>query len=126
MKRPMGTIQAAAPQLQGPHLKVVASVRMDEGDLREAQLPDRELAVMLPRCVLVAGAARAPVSLLDTMRPIVERMCVGRRARTWEYKDRWFFSFQPWKGVRFVEDTPRAAEPAVLPVPAAEAAASPG
>ena len=108
MKRPMGTIQSAAPLVQGSRLKVVASVRMDEGELREAQLPDREVAVMLPRCVLVAGAARAPVSLLDTMRPIVERMCLGRRARTWQYKEKWFFSFQPWRGVRFQEDEPAA------------------
>lgn len=118
MKRPMGTIQAAAPRLQGPHLKVVASLRMDEGEVREAQLPDREMAVMLPRCVLLAGAARAPMSLLDTLRPIVERMCLGRRARTWQYKDRWFFSFQPWKGVRFVEDPPQ-------PVPASAETAEP-
>jgi hypothetical protein len=68
--------------------------------------------------VLVAGAARAPVSLLDTMRPIVERMCLGRRARTWQYKEKWFFSFQPWRGVRFLEDekeAPAAAE--VTPSP---------
>ncbi len=104
MKRPMGTIQSAVPLVQGSRLKVVASVRMDQGELREAQLPDREVAVMLPRCVLVAGAARAPVSLLDTMRPIVERMCLGRRARTWQYREKWFFSFQPWRGVRFLED----------------------
>ncbi len=123
MKRPMGTIQAAAPRLQGPHLKVIASLRMDEGELREAQLPDREMAVMLPRCVLLCGAARAPVSLLDTLRPIVERMCVGRRARTWQYKDRWFFSFQPWKGVRFVEDPPPSpAEGGPSPAHAAGAA----
>ena len=106
MRRPMGTIQAVAPRLQGAHLKVTASLRMDEGELREALLPDREMAVMLPRCILLPGQARAPISLLETMRPIVERMCLGRRARTWQYKDRWFFSFQPWKGVRFVEDPP--------------------
>ncbi len=125
MKRPMGTIQSAAPLLQGPHLKVVASLRMDEGETREAQLPDREMAVILPRCVLLAGTVRAPVSLLDTLRPIVERMCVGRRARTWQYKDRWFFSFQPWKGVRFVEDPP--AEPSAAPAgsPAPGTATSP-
>ena len=118
MRRPMGTIQAAAPLVQGSRLKVVASVRMDEGDLREAQLPDREVAVMLPRCGLVAGAARAPLSLLDTMRPIVERMCLGRRARTWQYRDKWFFSFQPWRGVRFLEDetpAPAAAETTAPP-----------
>ena len=119
MKRPMGMIQAAATQLQGQRLKVVASVRMEDGELREAQLPDREVAAILPRCILLAGAATAPASLLDTMRPIVERMCVGRRARTWLYKEKWFFSFQPWRGVRFVEEEPaaliRPEAPAPLP-----------
>ena len=120
MKRPMGTIEAAAPRLQGPHLKVMASLRMDQGEVREAQLPDREMAVMLPRCILLAGQSRAPVSLLDTLRPMVERMCLGRRARTWQYKDRWFFSFQPWKGVQFVEEgLPGPAQPQAVERPAA-------
>lgn len=108
MKRPMGIIQAVTVRLQGGRLKVVASVRMDEGEGQEAQLPDREVAAILPRSVLLGEAATAPASLLDTMRPIVERMCVGRRARTWMYKEKWFFSFQPWRGVRFVEEKPPA------------------
>ena len=120
MKRPMGTIEAAAPRLQGPHLKVVASLRMDQGEVREAQLPDRELAVMLPRCILLAGQSRAPLSLLDTLRPMVERMCLGRRARTRQYKDRWFFSFQPWKGVRFQEEELRDSAQARQAPPSAQ------
>jgi hypothetical protein len=109
MKRPIGTIVKSKVDLQGQRLKVTASVRMDSGEVVEAQMPDREVSAILPRSVLVGAAARAPVSLLDTVRPIIERMSDGRRARLWQYKDRWFLSFQPWRGVRFVEDEPAAA-----------------
>jgi hypothetical protein len=102
----MGTIVRARPELQGQRLKVVASVRMDAGEVVEAQMPDREVSAILPRSVLLGGTTRAPVSFLDTVRPIVERMSEGRRARLWLYKERWFLSFQPWRGVRFVDDEP--------------------
>jgi hypothetical protein len=79
---------------------------MDAGETVEAQMPDREVSAILPRSILLGGTTRAPVSLLDTVRPIVERMTEGRRARLWLYKERWFLSFQPWRGVRFVDDEP--------------------
>jgi hypothetical protein len=106
MRRPMGTIIKARPEVQGGRLKVMASVRVDAGDLLEAQMPDREVSAILPRSILLGGTTRAPVSLLDTVRPIIERMSEGRRARLWQYKERWFLSFQPWRGVRFVDDEP--------------------
>jgi hypothetical protein len=109
MKRPIGTIVKSRAELQGQRLKVTASVRMDSGEVVEAQMPDREVSAILPRSVLVGVTTKAPVSLLDTVRPIIERMTDGRRARLWQYKDRWFLSFQPWRGVRFVEDEPAAA-----------------
>jgi hypothetical protein len=31
-------------------------------------------------------------------------MTEGRSVRIWLFKDRWFFSFQPWRSVRFVPD----------------------
>jgi hypothetical protein len=102
----MGTIVRARLELQGGRLKVIASVRMDAGEVVEAQMPDREVSAILPRSILLGGTTRAPVSLLDTVRPIVERMSEGRRARLWLYKERWFLSFQPWRGVRFVDDEP--------------------
>jgi hypothetical protein len=107
MRRPVGTIVKARLALQGQHLKVVASVRMDSGEVVEAQMPDREVSAILPRSILLGAATRAPLSLLDTVRPIVERMSEGRRARLWLYKERWFLSFQPWRGVRFMDDEPR-------------------
>lgn len=106
MKHPAGIIIQARAQLQGERLKVVASVRLDEGGDVEAQLPDRETAAILPRSILIAGASKAPLQLLDTIRPLVARMCEGRRARVWTYKERRFFSFQSWKNVRFLEDPP--------------------
>ncbi len=119
MKHPGGTIVNARPRLEGRHMRVVASVRMDSGEEVEAQLPDRETAAILPRSIL-AGASAAPVSLLDTLGTIAARMCDGRRARVWSYKERRFFSFQSWKSVRFVEDGPpcpdaREAAPAASP-----------
>ena len=106
MKRPVGTILKVRPELQSQRLRVVASVRMDAGETVEAQIPDREVSAILPRSVLLGTSTRAPLSLLETVRPIVERMAEGRRARLWLYKERWFLSFQPWRGVRFVDDEP--------------------
>jgi hypothetical protein len=94
------------PELHSQRLKVVASVRMDSGEVVEAQMPDREVSAILPRSILLGATTRAPLSLLETVRPIVERMSEGRRARLWLYKERWFLSFQPWRGVRFVDDEP--------------------
>jgi hypothetical protein len=117
MRRPIGTIVKARVELQAGRLKVIASVRIDGGEVLEAQMPDREVSAILPRSILLGAATRVPVSMLDSMRPIVERMSEGRRARLWEYRERWFLSFQPWRGVRFVDDEPppvqeAAAEPA--------------
>jgi hypothetical protein len=115
MRRPIGTIVKARPEVQAGRLKVVVSVRVDAGDLLEAQMPDREVSAILPRSILLGGSTRVPMSLLDTVRPIVERMSEGRRARLWQYKERWFLSFQPWRGVRFVDDEPPPAQEAALP-----------
>ncbi|HET6452117.1 MAG TPA: hypothetical protein VFI08_12440 [Spirochaetia bacterium] len=107
MKRPTGEIVHARTELHGDRLRVVASVQMDGGERVEAQLPDRETAAILPRSLL-AASSRVPVSLLDTLGPIVARMCDGRRARVWSYRERCFFSFQSWKSVRFLPEATAA------------------
>ena len=108
MRHPGGTIVHAQARLQGERLYVEATVRLDTGERVEARLPDRETAAILPRSILLAGSPTAPASLVDTLGPIVTRMCDGRRARVWSYRDRRFFSFPSWKSVRFREDaTPR-------------------
>jgi hypothetical protein len=106
-----GTAVRVQSQLQGERLRVVVTLRTDEGQLIEAQMPDREVAALLPRSILLGPLARAPVSLLGTVQPILARLTEGRRIRVWQYREKWFLSFPGWRGVRFVEEQP-AASPA--------------
>jgi hypothetical protein len=99
-----GTVTRVRPVLAGDRLRVVAEVRSPSGEVREVSLPDREVAAILPRSILLGGACRAPVSMLGTLAPILERMSEGRSVRMWQYADRWYCSFLPWKSVRFVPE----------------------
>lgn len=96
-----GAVTRARPILAGERLRVVAEVRSDAGETREVSLPDREVAAILPRSILLGESRRAPAALLGTLEPIVARMTEGRIVRMWQYADRWYCSFLPWKSVRF-------------------------
>jgi hypothetical protein len=98
-----GTVDSVRPILNEDRLKVVARVRTADGNLRDAYMPDRELSAVLPRSILVGASTRAPRGLLSTMEPILARMTQGRTVRVWSYKERDYFSFQPWKSVRFTD-----------------------
>jgi hypothetical protein len=110
-----GTVTRARPLLAGERLRVVAEVRAASGEVREVSLPDREVAAILPRSILLGGSCRAPTSLLGTLEPIVTRMTEGREVRMWRYGERWYCSFLPWKSVRFVAED---AGPTPRPTPA--------
>ena len=132
MKKGMrGVATQVRPEIQAQRLKVTATVTVESGEPVVAQMPDREVSAILPRSVLLGTARTAPLSLLETLQPILSRMTEGRQVRIWQYRDRWFFSFVPWKGVRFLSDRqePDAAVPAspggARPPAAAEAAVSP-
>jgi hypothetical protein len=99
-----GTAVRVHPQLQGERLRVVVTLKTDEGEMMEAQMPDREISALLPRSILLGQGARAPLSLLGTVQPILARLTEGRRVRVWLYKERWFLSFPGWRGVRFVDE----------------------
>ncbi len=100
-----GVVTHVRAELQGDRLRVSATVRQDSGEAVEAQMPDREVSAVLPRSVLLGSARRAPVSLLETLQPILARMTEGREVRVWQYRERWFFSFAAWRGVRFLPDS---------------------
>ena len=104
-----GTALKVLPRLNGERLQVSVTLRTDAGEVMEAQMPDRELAALLPRSVLLGPDSRAPVSLLATVQPILARLTEGRAVRVWQYKERWFLSFPGWRSVRFVEEQPAAA-----------------
>lgn len=103
-----GTVVSMRPELRDRRLSAVATVKTESGELLEAHMPDRELSVILPRSVLLGTSRKAPLSLLDTIAPILSRMAEGRIVRAWKFRERWFFSFQQWRGVRF-EDVPAGA-----------------
>ena len=113
--RTKGTVTSVRPELQLQRLRVVAEVKTDRGETLLAHMPDREVSALLPRSVLVGSARTAPVSLLDTLAPILSRMTEGRPVRVWHYKERWFFSFQQWRGVRFQEEDGGEAEREATP-----------
>ncbi len=105
MKRMKGTVVAVRPMLRSERLRVVAQIRTEGGELLDAGMPDREVSAIVPRSILLGTGTRAPLTLLDTIAPILARMSEGRVVRIWEYKDQKFFSFQPWRGVRFLPDS---------------------
>jgi len=102
-RRVLATVVAVRPELKDRRLRVVARVRTEGGEVIEAGMPDREVSAILPRSVLVGAGTTAPCGLLATIQPILARMSEGRAVRVWDYKDRKYFSFQPWKGVRFTD-----------------------
>jgi len=103
-----GTVVSVRPELRDRRLSAVATVKTESGEMLEAHMPDRELSVVLPRSVLLGTSRKAPLSLLDTIAPILSRMAEGRVVRAWKFRERWFFSFQQWRGVTF-EDAPAGA-----------------
>ena len=100
-----GTVLSVHPTLNDTRLRVSLQVKTQDGQVLEANLPDREVSAVLPRSVLLGSASAASPSLLGTIEPILARMTEGRGVRIWEYKERRFCSFQSWKGVRFVEES---------------------
>ena len=98
-----GIIVGVRPVVQNARLKVEARVRTEEQRELDAYLPDRELAAILPRSVLVGEAKSAPSELLESIAPIVERMTNKRRVRIWEYNGSCYFAFLSWNAVRFEE-----------------------
>jgi len=106
MKAAVGRVEEARPLLEGEHLKVRLRVATQTGEKLEAYLPDRELAALLPRSILVGAGRRAPPELLSTIEPMLGRLALGRQVRVWSYRERSYASFLPWRAVRFTADTP--------------------
>jgi hypothetical protein len=103
MYRQKGRVQAVQPLIEGNHLRVRLTVCQTDGSEHFAFLPDRELSTLLPRSILLASLREVPRELLDTIDPMLNRMVRGRVVRLWQYSDRWYASFLPWRSVRFAD-----------------------
>jgi hypothetical protein len=109
MKAAMGRVEEARPVLEGERLKARLRVVTAAGQMLEAYLPDRELAALLPRSILVGSERRAPPELLSTIEPMLVRLAMGRQVRVWSYRERSYASFLPWRAVRFAAESPQEA-----------------
>ncbi|OHD23174.1 MAG: hypothetical protein A2064_07190 [Spirochaetes bacterium GWB1_66_5] len=105
----MGRVEEARPVLEGERLKARLRVATADGQTLEAWLPDRELAALLPRSILVGSERRAPPELLSTIEPMLVRLAMGRQVRVWSYRERSYASFLPWRPVRFAAEPPPGA-----------------
>ncbi len=106
MKAATGRVEEARPVLEGERLKARLRVATAAGQRLEAYLPDRELAALLPRSILVGPGRRAPPELLSTIEPMLARLALGRQVRVWSYRERSYASFLPWRAVRFSAEQP--------------------
>jgi DNA-binding IclR family transcriptional regulator len=101
MKAATGRVEEVHPVLVGERLKARLRVATAAGQMLEAWLPDRELAALVPRSVLVGPARNAPPELLSTIEPMLTRLALGRQVRVWSYRERSYASFLTWRAVRF-------------------------
>jgi hypothetical protein len=101
MNRRKGRIEAVKPLIQGSRLKVRLKVCEADGQERWVFLPDRELSALLPRSILLSSLREVPRELLDTIDPMLNKLIRGRVVRLWQYEERGYASFLPWRSVRF-------------------------
>lgn len=88
----------AEPVQGGRALVVKARLGGGGEEVREAQLPARETAALLPREYLESGEHVSQQALLEAADEILRRLVTGRSVRHWEYRGRIYFSFLPWRG----------------------------
>ncbi len=103
MHRHKGRVEAVRPVIEGSRLKVRLTVYEDDGQQHFAFLPDRELSALLPRSILVGSLRDVPQEMLKTIAPMLNKLVRGRQVRLWQYSERWYASFLPWRSVRFAD-----------------------
>ena len=96
-----GVIISTRAIIRNERLKIIAKIRDEEGKLFDALIPEREMAALIPRFVLLGEERKADKRLLETIHPIAKRMAEGRRVRLWDYNGSSYLSFLPWKVVHF-------------------------
>ena len=103
MNRHRGRIEAVQPLILDSRLRVQLTVCRSDGQQYFAFLPDRELSALLPRSILLPSLREVPGKLLDTIDPMLRHLIKGRVVRLWQFEERWYASFLPWRSVRFTE-----------------------
>ena len=103
MDRHKGRVETVHPVIEGSRLKVRLTVFAPNGQQHFAFLPDRELSALLPRSILLGSLRDVPQGMLKTIDPMLNKLVRGREGRVWQYSERWYASFLPWRSVRFAD-----------------------
>jgi hypothetical protein len=103
MNRHKGRVETVHPVIEGSRLKVRLTVCEHNGQQHFAFLPDRELSALLPRSILLGSLRDVPQGMLKTIDPMLNKLVKGREVRLWQYSERWYASFLPWRSVRFAD-----------------------
>ena len=96
-----GRIVCIKPKILDSKLKVTVTIHTKKQGLLQAFMPDRELSALLPRCILLADKKQALPELMPTITAMLKRISLGRTVRIWKYDEYYYFSFIPWREVRF-------------------------
>jgi hypothetical protein len=102
----LGKIVFIRPFVRKGKLLVRTLVQFHERSVIEALLPERELAALVPRSLLLFTAKEAPVAMLEIIGSILRRMTLGRIVRLHRHGDEWRVTFLSWSPVRFGKRLP--------------------
>jgi hypothetical protein len=113
-----GKIIFIRPTVKNGRLRVRVTVQTARAGNCQARLPDRELAALVPRSLLVFDTAEAPLSLLGIISSLLKRTTVGRRVRLHRGEDGGLLvAFLSWRSVRFLKPGPDTPVSGMRPLP---------
>ncbi len=99
-----GRIVCVQPKISNQKLKVTATIHTKKQGLLQAFMPDRELSALVPRCIMLADKKQALPQLIPAITAMLKRMSLGRTVRIWKYDEHYYFSFIPWREVKFCDE----------------------
>ncbi len=113
-----GKIVFIKPTVRKGRLSVRVTVQTARTGYCQARLPDRELAALVPRSLLVFDTAEAPLSLLGIVSSLLKRTTVGRKVRLHRGEDGGrLVTFFSWRRVRFLQPGPDTPVSGMRPPP---------
>jgi hypothetical protein len=102
-----GKIVFVRPCLKRGRLLARVTVQTERHGYYQALLPERELAALVPRSLLVCDRGEAPHTLLGIIGSLLQRTASGRKVRLHRSPaGESLVTFLPWKPVRFHQPDP--------------------
>ncbi len=114
----IGKIVFVKPILKNGRLRARVTVRTEQAGYCQAHLPERELAALVPRTLLVYNPQDAPLSLLGIISSLLKRTVVGRKVTLHQADGGGrLVTFLSWRTVRFRDPAPDTPASGACPFP---------